>query len=138
MRWLSLFFAVLSGMVYAGEQYPLWDGHESVADYAKRVNLPPTKTLELGNGIKMELVLIPAGRFIMGTSQPTPVDERAFQRQILIAQVGLSGCVVALLIMLMVVAVRFLRRRSRPQFSLAFLLLVTVTAGLCSMVSGLL
>ncbi len=38
---------------------PLWDGSESVADYGKRVNLPPT--LDLGNGVKLELVLIPAG-----------------------------------------------------------------------------
>jgi len=49
--------------------YPLWDGQESVADYAKKVNLPPTKTLDFGNGVKMELVLIPAGKFLMGTPE---------------------------------------------------------------------
>lgn len=37
---------------------PLWD----VAEYAVRVNLPPTKTLDLGGGVKLELVLIPAGK----------------------------------------------------------------------------
>jgi len=29
------------------------DNQEYVADYAKRVNLPPTQTLDLGNGVKM-------------------------------------------------------------------------------------
>ena len=50
--------------------YPLWDGVESVADYAKRVNLPPTKTLDLGNNVTLDLVLIPAGKFIMGSPEP--------------------------------------------------------------------
>ena len=58
--------------------FPLWDGTESVADYAKRANLAPTKTLDLGNGVKLDLVLIPAGKFIMGT--PEPQKEGALQR----------------------------------------------------------
>ena len=62
----------------------LWDGHESVDDYAKRCKLPPTKTLELGNGVKMELKLIPAGKFIMGTPEPTPVDEKIVVGQALL------------------------------------------------------
>ena len=37
--------------------YPLWDGVESVADYANRFKLPQTKTLELCDNVKMELVL---------------------------------------------------------------------------------
>ena len=41
--------------------WPLWDGKESVGDYAKRVGLLATQTLDLGNGVKLELVLIPAG-----------------------------------------------------------------------------
>jgi formylglycine-generating enzyme required for sulfatase activity len=51
--------------------YPLWDGKESVADYAKRVKLDPAITLDLGDGVKMEFVLIPAGKFKMGS----PKDE---------------------------------------------------------------
>lgn len=41
--------------------FPLWDGKESIEQYAKRVNLPTTKTLDLGNNVKLELLLIPVG-----------------------------------------------------------------------------
>jgi hypothetical protein len=58
MMWQMMLLLLLFGSALASEpDYPLWDGHESVADYAKRVNLPPTKTFDLGNGVKMELVL---------------------------------------------------------------------------------
>ncbi|MEI6236088.1 MAG: formylglycine-generating enzyme family protein [Planctomycetota bacterium] len=50
--------------------FPLWNGDETVATYAERVRLPPTKTLDLGGGEPMELVLIPAGEFIMGSAEP--------------------------------------------------------------------
>jgi hypothetical protein len=52
--------------------WPLCDGKESIADYATRVNLPPTKTLDFGNGVNLGLVLIPAGKFVMGTPEPVP------------------------------------------------------------------
>jgi formylglycine-generating enzyme required for sulfatase activity len=73
MRNLSLAFLVsLSSplLVVEGQsesgKFPLWDGKESIADYAKRAKLEPTLTLELG-GVKWEGMLIPAGRFVMGS-----------------------------------------------------------------------
>jgi hypothetical protein len=70
MRVWPLIALTLAGLLSASEQaYPLWDGHESVADYAK--HLSPTKTRDCGNGVKLERVLIPAGKFIMGTPKPT-------------------------------------------------------------------
>ena len=135
MRLLSLFFFVLAGSLSASElptpAYPLWDGHEAIADYAKRVNLSPTKTLDLGNNVKLDLVLIPAGKFIMGTPEPTPVDEVEFQNKIITGQALLAVFAGALLVMLAFVVIRAVRKKQRPQLSLGRLLLVTVAAGGC-------
>jgi formylglycine-generating enzyme required for sulfatase activity len=50
--------------------YPLWDGKETVAQYAKRAGIKETQlTLDLGNDVAMKLSLIPAGKFMMGSSK---------------------------------------------------------------------
>jgi formylglycine-generating enzyme required for sulfatase activity len=116
--------AYLSALAYAGDappqSYPLWDGHESIADYAKRVDLPPTKTLDLGNGVKLELVLIPAGKFIMGTPEPESPWIGG-------AVLGISGLVV--LILLTRLLWRTFREHRRPQFSLRWLIVVVLIVG---------
>ena len=61
----SLLFVASS--VAAERSFPPWDGKETVADYAKRANLAPTLTLDLGGGVTWEGVLIPAGTFVMGS-----------------------------------------------------------------------
>src|SRR5471030_2866942 len=130
MRHFPLFFLMLFGAVWTGEQqdksaYPLWDGQESVAEYAKKVNLPTTQTLELGNGVKLELVLIPAGKFIMGTPEPKePTESVAIGQGILYFS---AACVLGLLA---VVLFRALRKRQRPKFSLRFLLILTLLASI--------
>lgn len=108
---------------------PLWNGEESVSDYAVRIGLPPTKTLNLGGGEKIELVLVPAGEFMMGTARPVEVDRAAYQKQImlgwLMSLVG-SGAIIAILI---AVIMRAMIRRQRPNFSLFLLINLTLFAG---------
>src|SRR5882672_10591627 len=62
MQLQSLALALL---LAAPGNYPQWDGKESVAEYARRANLEPTLTV--GDGVKWEGVLIPAGSFVMGS-----------------------------------------------------------------------
>ena len=112
-----------------GRTWPLWDGQESIEQYARRAKLPPTQTLDLGNGVKLATVLIPAGKFIMGTPEPTPVDEEGYRKKIVTGQavLGLGGG--ALLVLLGVVLTRAIRKRQRPQYSLAYLVVMVLVAG---------
>lgn len=49
------------------QKFDRWNGIESIADYAKRQKLPLTKRVEMGAGIVLDLTLIPAGQFNMGS-----------------------------------------------------------------------
>jgi formylglycine-generating enzyme required for sulfatase activity len=70
VRSLAALLAVASAIAAgaaARAEWPLWDGKESVADYAKRAGIKDVETsLDLGGGASMKLTLIPAGRFFMG------------------------------------------------------------------------
>ena len=103
--------------------WPLWDGQETVERYAKRVNLSPTQTLDLGNNVKLELVLIPAGQFIMGTPAPVQPAETA-----LVGQTILVLNAAAVLLAFLIVVWRATRRKQRINFSLLFLLAVALAA----------
>jgi formylglycine-generating enzyme required for sulfatase activity len=57
--------------------YPLWDGKESVADYAKRAGIKDAQiTLALDGNVTLKLNLIPAGKFLMGSPE-SENDRRA-------------------------------------------------------------
>jgi len=58
-----------------GDEWPLHDGKEAIANYAGRLGLPPAQTLDLGGGLTMEFVLVPAGEFEMG-SNDGPAEEK--------------------------------------------------------------
>jgi formylglycine-generating enzyme required for sulfatase activity len=119
---LLLVVALLALSAYSAEPqpYPLWDGRESIEQYARRTNLPATETLDLGKGVKMDLVLIPAGKFTMGTPEP----ESPWIGGAILA----AGGLVALVLLAMPVT-RALRQRRRPQFSLRWLMLLVAVLG---------
>ncbi len=50
----------------SSKKYPLWDSKESIADYAKKTGLDVSKALDIGDGVKLEFVLVPSGTFTMG------------------------------------------------------------------------
>jgi formylglycine-generating enzyme required for sulfatase activity len=92
--------------------YPFWDGEESIVAYGQRAGLEPTMTINLGNNVTMEFVLIPAGKFIMGRPEPESP--------------WIGGTIAAIGaffvgIMSGYVAIRSIRRR-RFQFSLRWLI----------------
>jgi formylglycine-generating enzyme required for sulfatase activity len=132
LRSLLLAIACLASGAFAADSpapaWPLWDGHETIEQYAKRANVPPTKTLDLGNGVTMDFVLIPAGTFIMGTPEPVPVDEAAFRTKILVGQAALAVGVGILLVLIATVIIRAIREHHRPQYSLARFMAMTLAA----------
>lgn len=138
MRTTSTVLLALSFSVLSAERersYPLWHG-ESVEAYAKKVGLPSTKTLDLGSGVTMEFVLIPAGKFMMGTPKPFRVDEEHFQIQKWTGQTGVAVSAGVLLAMLAFVIIRAIRDRHRPQLSLRRLLVLALVSGV-GVLSGL-
>ena len=116
---LAFILLVFCSCTHGAEAFPLWDNVEPVSEYAKRVKLPPTQTLDLGDGVKLELVLIPAGKFMMGT----PENEKPFVGQLML---GVSASLI--LITLFVVLIRAWKRKQRPQVMLAAMLVLTLVS----------
>lgn len=84
---LALLLSLSSPFLIAAAQpvpgkFPLWDGKESIAAYAQRAKLEPGLTLDLG-GVKWEGVLIPAGKFVMGSppGEAKTEKESAIEKQ---------------------------------------------------------
>ena len=131
MRILPLALLMLAVSLQAAQPSPpdpLWDGHESVSVYARRAHLEETKTLDLGGGIKLELVLIPAGRFIMGTPEPNKPTISILSGQVLIG----IGAVLSLAMLVFLV----LRKRTGRRFSFSLRWLLAFSLACSVMVWG--
>lgn len=116
--------------VYQAWPFDAAEAKRRQEETAKRLGIPVERAQDLGDGVKLDLVLIPAGRFIMGTPAPEPVDEEGYRSKMLTgeATLGIGGG--AFLVLLAVVLVRAIRKRQRPQYSLAWFLVMAVTAGI--------
>jgi len=57
-----------------------------VAACAKERGLEPAMSLDLGKGVKLELVLIPAGKFLMGSPEPEKGFTRETQHEVTISK----------------------------------------------------
>jgi len=110
--------------------YPLWDGVESVADYAKRIHHPPEISVQLRPGVGIEMVLIPAGKFRMGVEEPAKPSASPYQT---IESETLIGLGAALFLSMIIIPLGRARRlKQRPSFSLRWLMIFTIGLSLIS------
>ena len=110
--------------------YPLWNGVESVVDYAKRIHVPPEISVQLRKGVSIEMVLIPAGKYMMGVEEPVrPSGSRFF----IIESQTLIGLGASLFISMLIIPLgRAFRLSQRPSFSLRWLMVFTLGLSLIS------
>ncbi|MEI6236592.1 MAG: formylglycine-generating enzyme family protein [Planctomycetota bacterium] len=121
---LLLFLTLQLLAAEAPATYPLWDGHESVESYAAHIKWPATKSIDLGKGVTMDFVLIPAGRFIMGTPAP--------KEPTVTAESAENMFVLGLILFLSFISVLVVRKLQGKivAFSLRYLMVMTVFGGL--------
>lgn len=105
-------------------RYPLWDKKEDIDSYAKRSGLPPEIAFDLGDGVRLEMVLIPAGKAELGT--PEPDRPAAVWRGSLAFLCG----VVAFALTILGSVLHARRNNTRLQFSLRWLLLMASAASM--------
>ncbi|HEY3324997.1 MAG TPA: SUMF1/EgtB/PvdO family nonheme iron enzyme [Planctomycetota bacterium] len=74
-------------------------------------------------------MLIPAGKFIMGTPEPVPVDEAVFRQKIVTGQAVFAVGGGVLLVLLLTAIISAIRQRHRPQMSLARFTVMIMVAG---------
>ncbi|MGD0094428.1 MAG: formylglycine-generating enzyme family protein [Planctomycetota bacterium] len=84
----------------------------------------------MGNGVCLELVLIPAGKFVMGTPEPQPVDEEVFHKKIVAGKALLAAGCGILLVLVGFAILRAIRQKRRFQYSLRRFMAMAFAASL--------
>jgi formylglycine-generating enzyme required for sulfatase activity len=122
---------------HPAKEYEVWPFSASEAERrqeetAKALGVPVKKTITLGKNaqgkpVTMDLMLIPAGTFVMGTGQMPSA------RDLWIGIAAGAPGAILLLVLLGVLVVRAVRSRRPPQFSLRWLVLVAVAVSLLAM-----
>jgi len=108
------------------ESWPQWDCTDTPESYATSVGLPYIKQVRISEQCTLDFVLIPAGRFEMGTREAT---ECAKDWPLTELVVGISGCL-GVLLLILVLYVRGKHAAARFQFGLRGLIFATVFAAL--------
>ena len=113
--------------------WPLWDHSESVESYAGRCGLLPSRTLRLPDGAEMHLMLIPPGKYVMGTPQPVRPDLDPLRTELTQAMAILGGGILVLTVVIGQLLVRVFRSRRRLQLSLRRLIGLVLGSAVCVM-----
>ncbi len=68
--------------IYAKWPFDAKEAKRRQAETAKALKIPVEKTIDLGNGVKIELVLVPAGWFMMGSPAAEPSHSRSEEQRV--------------------------------------------------------
>jgi formylglycine-generating enzyme required for sulfatase activity len=111
---------VADGVIYSEWPFTSVEARRRQEETAKRLGIPVERTLDLGNDVKLELVLIPAGKFNMGM----PLPESPWVGGGILLILGLT-----VLVLVAVAIIRAIRQHRRFQFSWRWLILLVVVFG---------
>lgn len=108
--------------------WPMWEPGESIEAYAKRAGLEPAQSFDLGNGETLEVVLLPAGSYRMGTPPPEEPPDRWYYGWAIM----FLGLIFLVSFVTLVIA-RVYHKKAKLQLSLRHLLLVLLSLAVAMM-----
>lgn len=117
-----------AGARAAEPAWPMWEPGESIDAYAKRAGLAPSQSFDLGNGETLEVVLLPAGSYRMGTPPPEEPPDRWYYGWAIM----FLGLIFLVSFVSLVIA-RVYHKKAKLQLSLRHLLLVLFSLAVAMM-----
>lgn len=109
--------------------WPYWDGRESPEAYAKRAGIRAEILVPLSNGKSIELKLVPAGSYIMGTSHPRRINVAGAVAQEAMWSALSIGLVGLFLALFSTAAVMAFKSRRTLQLSIVRLVFYSIVLG---------